>query len=847
MDPQTTVTINTRPLDKDNQVSVTSVQMKLRVGEPQSFTVSVKAADNFPLDFYMLMDLSGSAYNSLEFVKNVTQQIVGTIANLTLKFQVGFGTFVDKPTPPFSSPLALNLSYTLSDGQQSACSSLHCSRPVSYEHVVNLTNSTEHFSQLLQNIVISVSSDDAEGTLDAMMQAVVCTDTVGWRAEARKVLFVMTDDLIHTAGDGRLAGIYRPNDAMCHTKFDSMANKTLYADSAALTYDYPTLEQMRMVLEEFGVVPVFAVSGFHDYFSMLATPDKLGGYTSKYDIGSHGSNNLLNIIKETYQHVTSHVRMKHGHHDSITISIVTFCPNGSAKNENKSQCYNVSGQTVDFNVTVNLTSCTETLKTHAFREHMRIPGFGQFLLTVEGICTCDCETETDLFSETCSKNGNLTCGQCECFEGWTGNDCSCSSTASCPRGSNDKVCSGRGSCVCGQCVCHQPNTTHSGVPMSLVFGTSCECDNFLCDKGLNGLVCSGQGTCECSNSEYTCSCYYSNITGHQYEGNACQCSYDNCVNPMDPCHNTDNAICPLCNLHGNCIQCRLPYPSCQCHNGYHGIYCQDKSNFQPCTDSSIQCVVCFGRAASQGENLTTACGSHQCAGYSILTGPQQHGYQIAGSNTTYSCSYTDMNGCYFVYYTTQIDGRRLYEVEPVMCVFPRWAISVVIFAFTLISGVCCIVLVKLFIMVTDYKESNSSSTDCVYENIKLNLVEPLEEQFATLHSHNTTQFSMEENTAYGCAQQGLYDQPCIIQDGDSIQEVVEEQFATSHTHNATQFSMEENTAYGCVRKHHSDDDSIQAVVTESASYYEEVKSTPFPASSNSDDPDEYEYQCVSYD
>ena len=69
VDPQTTVTINTRPLDKDNQVSVTSVQMKLRVGVPQSFTVSVKAADNFPLDFYLLMDLSASFYSSLEFVK----------------------------------------------------------------------------------------------------------------------------------------------------------------------------------------------------------------------------------------------------------------------------------------------------------------------------------------------------------------------------------------------------------------------------------------------------------------------------------------------------------------------------------------------------------------------------------------------------------------------------------------------------------------------------------------------------------------------------------------------------------------------------------------------------------
>ena len=157
------------------------------------------------------------------------------------------------------------------------------------------------------------------------------------------------------------------------------------------------------------------------------------------------------------------------------------------------------------------------------------------------------------------------------------------------------------------------------------------------------------------------------------------------------------------------MQCRLPYPSCHCHNGYHGIYCQDELNLQPCTDSSIECVVCFGRAASKGENLTTACGSHQCAGYSILTAPQQHGYQIAGSGTTYSCSYTDMNGCYFGYYTTQIDGRRLYEVEPEACLFPRWAISVVIFTFTVISGVCCIALVKLFFMTREYKESNCLS------------------------------------------------------------------------------------------------------------------------------------------
>ena len=44
VDPEAVVTVNMLPLDEDHQVSVSSVQMKLRVGEPQSFNLSVKSA-----------------------------------------------------------------------------------------------------------------------------------------------------------------------------------------------------------------------------------------------------------------------------------------------------------------------------------------------------------------------------------------------------------------------------------------------------------------------------------------------------------------------------------------------------------------------------------------------------------------------------------------------------------------------------------------------------------------------------------------------------------------------------------------------------------------------------------
>ena len=86
----------------------------------------------------------------------------------------------------------------------------------------------------------------------------MCTEIVGWREEARKVLLVMTDAVAHIAGDGRLAAIHTPNDGQCHTHYDPQLNKTVYTGS--LDYDYPSLEHMRLVFLENGIVPVFAVS-----------------------------------------------------------------------------------------------------------------------------------------------------------------------------------------------------------------------------------------------------------------------------------------------------------------------------------------------------------------------------------------------------------------------------------------------------------------------------------------------------------------------------------------------------------------------------------------------------------
>ena len=54
-------------------------------------------------------------------------------------------------------------------------------------------------SQLLE---VVINDDDPEAMLDGLLQSVVCTDLVGWRLEARKLVIVFTDQLYHIAGDG---------------------------------------------------------------------------------------------------------------------------------------------------------------------------------------------------------------------------------------------------------------------------------------------------------------------------------------------------------------------------------------------------------------------------------------------------------------------------------------------------------------------------------------------------------------------------------------------------------------------------------------------------------------------
>lgn len=55
---------------------------------------------------------------------------------------------------------------------------------------------------------MSGNLDAPEGGFDAIMQAIVCKERIGWRDRARRLLVFSTDASFHYAGDGKVLIIY---------------------------------------------------------------------------------------------------------------------------------------------------------------------------------------------------------------------------------------------------------------------------------------------------------------------------------------------------------------------------------------------------------------------------------------------------------------------------------------------------------------------------------------------------------------------------------------------------------------------------------------------------------------
>ena len=337
----------------NQQVSLGSINVSLRVGDPLTFNFTVKPAENFPLDLYILMDLSNSYKEDLVIVKQLAPTLANSLNNLTDDALIGFGTFIDKLTEPYFSEKHINLGFKDQNDNPSCILKAECSLPVAFEHISNLTNSSDDFNDALQMVSISTNADVPEGTLDGMMQATVCTDLIGWRDNSRKVLMVMTDAIVHTAGDGRLGGIVKINDETCHTQYSKEHDRFLY--TASTEYDYPSLEQLRLVLRRYGIVPVFAVpSNQIEYFNKIA--GLLNGFVAET---ASDSNDLLLVVAEAYNDVVSQVTVDYDSSDFLTTEVSFACPTGDNITYSSEMCNNIGSNSVQVNMTLTLSECSK--------------------------------------------------------------------------------------------------------------------------------------------------------------------------------------------------------------------------------------------------------------------------------------------------------------------------------------------------------------------------------------------------------------------------------------------------------------------------------------------------------
>ncbi|XP_047349919.1 integrin beta-PS-like isoform X2 [Vespa velutina] len=492
IDIKSTMTIlENRPLSSskgENPVQIQPQRIKLRLRKDEEYRIILKytQAEDYPVDLYYLMDLSATMKKYKEKLSELALKLEEAMWKLTSNFRLGFGSFIDKVVLPMSNthPTWLkNPCYPKSK----------CAPAYGFKHQLSLTDNVTLFKDKVKEIPVSANIDFPEGSLDALMQAIVCTNEIGWREKARHLLVLSTDASYHIAGDGKLAGIVEPNDCQCH-----LDEEGYYSYSSL--QDYPSIAQQ-----------------------LVSSVSMMDNKSSFIDVKYYSR--CLNATEKL---------MERNECDGLRV-----------------------GNVIEFEIVLKAYECPTSPLERQELLQIKPRGINERLIVeIEIICDCPCERKEniELNSSGCKERGTLTCGTCFCNEGFYGKQCECEGhefgsvsqnlTEDCKASNTStEICSGHGTCKCGVCNCAKRQN-----PQEVFYGKYCECDNFSCKRS-GDEVCGKHGKCECGKcncrpgfSGETCDCKETNST-------CIPPSRDNAEESLTICSGRGDCICGKCHCH----------------------------------------------------------------------------------------------------------------------------------------------------------------------------------------------------------------------------------------------------------------------------------------------------------
>jgi hypothetical protein len=182
------------------------------------------------LDVVLLTDLSGTfasgAGSRLASVKAIAPTVFSSLLAAAPQVRLGVASFIDKPIAPFG--IAGDYVFRI-------------------EGAGTLTNSSVSFLSAVNGMMSGSGFDLPESQIEGLMHVGKQAAALGYRANARKYVIMMTDADFHQAGDclGVPGGCTSPNNG------DAVIDPN---------EDYPALNQIASALIAADVTPLFAVT-----------------------------------------------------------------------------------------------------------------------------------------------------------------------------------------------------------------------------------------------------------------------------------------------------------------------------------------------------------------------------------------------------------------------------------------------------------------------------------------------------------------------------------------------------------------------------------------------------------